>query len=185
MDPMSNMAGLPGPGGDLYVCPMSLVHETLGRTGAQHLITVINLQTMLETPPGIAAANHLKLAINDITAPQDGLIHPAPEHVDEIVRFALNWDRQRPLVIHCWAGISRSTAAAFITLCALNPGAPEHLLARQLRKASATAAPNRLLVRLADAWLARSGRMVTAIEQIGLGRMASEGEPFSLPARLA
>jgi predicted protein tyrosine phosphatase len=177
-----------GPGrgaGDLHVCPMCLVHETLARTGARHLITVINHQTMLETPPSIAANNHLKLAINDITEPQDGLIHPTPKHVDALVRFALNWDRQGPLVIHCWAGISRSTAAAFITLCALNPDVPEHLLARRLREASATASPNRLLVRLADARLSRCGRMVTAIEEIGPGQMAVEGQPFTLPSRLA
>jgi predicted protein tyrosine phosphatase len=170
---------------DLYVCPMSLVHATLTRTSARHLITLINLQTMLETPPGIAPSNHLKLAVNDIIEPQDGLAHPAPEHVDQLVRFALSWDRQGPLVIHCWAGISRSTAAAFITLCALNPDVPERLLARRLRQASATASPNRLLISLADARLNRCGRMVTAIEQIGPGQMAPEGQPFTLPSRLA
>jgi predicted protein tyrosine phosphatase len=170
---------------DLHVCPMCLVHETLARTGARHLVTVINLQTMLQTPREIAPHNHLKLAINDITEPQDGLIHPTPEHVDKLVQFALNWDRQGPLLIHCWAGISRSTAAAFITLCALNPDVPERLLARRLREASLTASPNRLLVRLADARLNRCGRMVTAIEQIGPGQMAPEGQPFILPSRLA
>lgn len=169
---------------DLYVCPMSLVHAMLARTSARHLITLINLQTMLETPPGIAPNNHLKLAVNDITEPQEGLIHPSAEHVDELVRFALSWDRQGPLVIHCWAGISRSTAAAFITLCALNPSVPERLLARRLREASATASPNRLLVRLADARLNRCGRMVTAIEEIGPGLMSPEGQPFTLPSRL-
>jgi predicted protein tyrosine phosphatase len=104
---------------------------------------------------------------------------------DNLVRFALNWDRQAPLLIHCWAGISRSTAAAFIMLCALNPDVPERLVARRLREASVTASPNRLLVRLADARLNRCGRMVTAIEQIGPGQMAPEGQPFILPSRLA
>jgi predicted protein tyrosine phosphatase len=174
-----------GPAGDIHVCPMCLVHETLERTGARHLVTVINYQTMLETPTGIAAGNHLKLAINDITEPQDGLIHPTPEHVDALVRFALKWDRQAPLLIHCWAGISRSTAAAFTVLCALNPETPEHLLARRLREASATASPNPLLVRLADARLSRDGRMVSAIEQIGPGQVALEGQPFTLSSRLS
>jgi predicted protein tyrosine phosphatase len=146
---------------------------------------MVNLETMPETPPSITAGNHLKLAINDISEPQDGLIHPRPDHVDTLVRFALHWNRQGPLVIHCWAGISRSTAAAFITLCALNPNTPEHLLARHLREASATASPNRLLIRLADARLQRCGRMVTAIEQIGPGQMALEGQPFTLASRLA
>ena len=67
-----------------------------------------------------------------------------------LVKFARDWDRKAPLLIHCWAGISRSTAAAFITLCALNPDIEELELARALRRASPTAYPNRLLVALAD-----------------------------------
>ena len=61
------------------------------------------------------------------------------------------------MVVHCWAGISRSTAAAFISLCAINPDAPEELIAARLREASPTAYPNRLMVRLADAALGPPG----------------------------
>jgi predicted protein tyrosine phosphatase len=89
------------------------------------------------------------------------------------------------VVIHCWAGISRSTAAAFIALCALNPAVPERLIAGQLREASPTAFPNRLMIRLGDAALDRAGRMVEAVESIGRGLVASEAHPFSLPADLS
>jgi predicted protein tyrosine phosphatase len=110
---------------------------------------------------------------------------PCESHVCDLIRFAREWDRQAPLLIHCWAGISRSTAAAFISLCALNPAGTEHDLAWVLRRASPTAYPNRLLVALADEALARNGRMVTAVEDIGRGRVAEEAEVFSLPALLA
>jgi predicted protein tyrosine phosphatase len=110
---------------------------------------------------------------------------PCESHVAELVRFALDWDREAPLLIHCWAGISRSTAAAFIALCALNPGAHELELAQALRQASPTAYPNRRLVRLADEVLGRSGRMITAVEAIGRGTFADEAQVFALPARLA
>jgi predicted protein tyrosine phosphatase len=169
--------------GALYVCPLSRVHETLVRTGARRLVTLINQQTMLETPPGIAPSHHLRIAVNDISEPQEGLVHPNEAHVEEIIRFADAWGRQGHLVVHCWAGISRSTAAAFITLCALNPETPERLVAERLRKASVTATPNRLLVRLADDLLGRRGRMVSAVEAIGLGEPANEALPFSLPAK--
>jgi predicted protein tyrosine phosphatase len=89
------------------------------------------------------------------------------------------------MVIHCWAGISRSTAAAFIALCALNPAAPEELIARLLREASPTAYPNRLMIRLGDAALGRADRMVRAVETMGRGVVASEALPFSLPADLS
>jgi predicted protein tyrosine phosphatase len=110
---------------------------------------------------------------------------PCETHVADLVRFAREWDRQAPLLIHCWAGISRSTAAAFISLCALNPEGTELELARRLRRASPTAYPNRLLVALADEALSRDGRMIAALEDIGRGRVAEEAEVFALPALLA
>jgi predicted protein tyrosine phosphatase len=82
--------------------------------------------------------------------------------------------------VHCYAGISRSTAGAFVTVCALNPGRDEMLIARALRDASPTATPNRRIVALADRILGRDGRMVGAIESIGIGMVAYASEPFRL-----
>jgi predicted protein tyrosine phosphatase len=89
------------------------------------------------------------------------------------------------MVIHCWAGISRSTAAAVISLAAINPDAHELEIAKLLRAASPTAFPNRLMISLADAALGRRGRMVEAVESIGRGVIAGEARPFSLPADLS
>jgi predicted protein tyrosine phosphatase len=86
------------------------------------------------------------------------------------------------MVIHCWAGISRSTAAALISLCSLNPETSEELIALRLRAASPTAYPNRLMIRLADAALGRKGRLIDAVEAMGRGLAAAEARPFSLPA---
>ena len=43
--------------------------------------------------------------------------------------------------------------------------------------------PNRLMVALADDLLQRSGRMIKAIDGIGRGAEAAEGEPYQLPLR--
>jgi predicted protein tyrosine phosphatase len=94
--------------------------------------------------------------------------------------FVDAWDRSHPLVIHCWAGISRSTAAAFITACRLRPHQDEHTIALRLRHAAPSATPNLKLVATADAILGRNGRMIAAIESIGRGADAFEGTPFEL-----
>ena len=169
----------------IFVAPLSLVETTVVDAQVSHLVTLINGETPIATPPGIGPDRHLRLAMNDICEPQPGLVLPCETHVSHLVRFAREWDRQAPLLIHCWAGISRSTAAAFISLCALNPEGTERDLAWALRRASPTAYPNRLLIALADEALARSGRMIAAVEDIGRGRVAEEAEVFSLPALLA
>jgi predicted protein tyrosine phosphatase len=173
----------PLPSTSVHVCPLAAIHDIVTEAGASHLMTVINAHTPVDTPPLIAPGRHLKILINDISVPQEGLVHPKPEHIDEILRFARDWDHAGPLVVHCWAGISRSTAAAFISLCALNEDGLEHEIARSIREASSTATPNRLMVKIADDTLGRNGRMVDAIRAIGDGKPAIAGTPFSIPSR--
>ncbi len=170
----------------IHVCPMRAVPDMLERTGARHLITVINEQMMLATPVRLGSDNHLRLACNDITAPQSGMVCPGPEHVDQLIGFVKRWNHDGPLLIHCLAGISRSPAAAFIALCTLNPDAPEAELAQRLRQASPTASPNRRMVELADGALGRAGRMMDAVELMGIGSLdAAEAIPFAIDSRHA
>jgi predicted protein tyrosine phosphatase len=84
------------------------------------------------------------------------------------------------MVVHCFAGISRSTAAAFTAACALNPERDEMQIARAIRDASPTAMPNIRIVSIADRMLRRNGRMVRAVEALGRGQEAMEGHPFRL-----
>ena len=89
------------------------------------------------------------------------------------------WDRNAPLVVHCYAGISRSTASAFAAACMLNPHRDEISIARQIRAASPIASPNRLIVSLADGAGAQ-GRMLRALDEMGPGSMMVEGRPFRI-----
>ena len=77
------------------------------------------------------------------------------------------------MVVHCFAGISRSTAAAFITLCVARPKRDERDIARRLRQASRFATPNARIIAIADTMLGRNGRMIEAIAEIGRGEMAT------------
>jgi predicted protein tyrosine phosphatase len=164
----------------VHVCSLARIATTVEEAQASHLVSLINDDTAVVRPPSILQQNHLFLGINDITEPQDGMVLPGEDHVRRLIDFADSWRREQPMVIHCFAGISRSTAAAFITLCATRPERDEHDIARRLREASAIATPNTRLVALADDILDRRGRMVAAIAAIGRGEMAIEGSPFAL-----
>lgn len=168
------------PSASVHVCALRHIPEVLQRTGARHLISAINADLAPDTPAGLAQGRHLKLDMHDIVEPCVGATAPAEEHVGQLLEFVQAWDREAPLLIHCYAGLSRSTAAAFITLCALNPNAPEQAIAQALRRASDTAVPNRRFVGLADTFLGRGGRMVSALDSMGPNRIAVECVPFGV-----
>jgi predicted protein tyrosine phosphatase len=164
----------------LHVCPLSRLHDTVDETGASHIVTLISANTAVERPVCIAADRHLFISVSDICEPTEGMILPSDSHVEQLLAFVHGWDRRAPMVIHCYAGISRSTAAAFIAACALEPRQEEAAIAQRLRAASSTATPNSRLISVADQLLRREGRMVSAISAIGRGAFATEGRPFEL-----
>jgi predicted protein tyrosine phosphatase len=164
----------------LHVCSLSRLQETVDRTGAKHVVTLLTEAAGVPSPNGILPMQHLKLIASDITAPMEGHILPGVEHVEQLIAFVQAWDRLDPMVIHCWAGISRSTASAYIAASVLNPELDEVHLATRLRAAAPSATPNPRLIALADSILGRNGRMMSAIADIGRGADAFEGTPFEL-----
>jgi predicted protein tyrosine phosphatase len=164
----------------LHVCSLARIGETVTRTGARSLVTLISPGTPVERPVEIAPERHRYIAVSDIIVPLPGQVLPDRAHLDDLLAFVRDWDRAEPMVIHCYAGVSRSTAAAFIAACALNPARDEFAVARAIREASPTATPNARLVALADDALGRGGRMTAAILEIGRGEDCFEGTPFAL-----
>jgi predicted protein tyrosine phosphatase len=164
----------------IHVCSLSRLHRTVEETGARHVVTLLRDVHLVTRPECVDVDKHLVLGMDDIPEPADGYVAPCEEHVAKLIAFARGWDRSTPLVVHCYAGISRSTAAAFVTACALNPGRMELQIAQALRQRSHTASPNRRIVSIADGLLGRNGRMVDAVEAIGPGASAYEAVPFQL-----
>jgi predicted protein tyrosine phosphatase len=164
----------------IHVCSLARLHATVDETGASHIVTLLRLTDRAKRPDHIAAENHLILGMDDIAEAVEGQMLPADEHVARLIAFAGKWDRKAPMVVHCFAGISRSTAAAFVTACSLNPQRDEMQIARAIRDASPTAMPNSRIVAIADRLLARDGRMVRAVQALGRGQEAMEGHPFRL-----
>jgi predicted protein tyrosine phosphatase len=164
----------------IHVCSLARLHDTVQETGARHVITLLKDISLVERPSAVDAKDHLHIDIDDITCPMDGYNHPCADHVARLIRFVQSWDRSAPMVIHCYAGISRSTASAYAAACALNPEREEMTIAQEMRRASRTAMPNSLIVSLADQMLERQGRMIAAVQSIGPGDLAYEADPFSL-----
>jgi predicted protein tyrosine phosphatase len=164
----------------IHVCSLARLYATVDQTGARHMVTLLRLTDRVERPGQIAPENHLVLSVDDISNPIEGYACPGDEHVARLIDFVGSWDRAAPMVVHCFAGISRSTAGAFVAACALNPERNETEIAQAIRRASRTAQPNARIVSIADRLLKREGRMVQAVESIGPGDIAMEGNPFRI-----
>jgi len=150
----------------LYVCPWHEVEAHVEDLGATHVISLLGVEGDPDTPRGIDDSRHLHLELDDIAGPVGGYIVPDRGHVDELLQFARAWDRGGPLIVHCYAGISRSTAAALAVMCLFNPG-HEVAAARQLRQRAPFAQPNRRLLATADRQLGLEGRLVRAVDDLG------------------
>ena len=164
----------------IHVCSLARLYATVEKSGARHIVTLLRLIDRVERPAHIAPKNHLVLGVDDISTPMEGCTAPGDEHVARLIDFVGAWDRSAPLVVHCFAGISRSTAGAFVAACALNPDRDETEIALAIRRASRTAQPNARIVAIGDRLLDRGGRMVQAVESMGPGDVATEGNPFRL-----
>jgi predicted protein tyrosine phosphatase len=164
----------------IHVCSIFRVADVAKASGARTLVTLINREIRVDRPAAIAPERHLFVGISDITTEMDGEVLAAEEHVASLLDFVRLWNREEPLLIHCFAGVSRSTAAAFVAACALSPHLCEDEIALRLRHASPTATPNARLVALGDKILGRKGRMIAAIERIGRGEDCVEGAPFAI-----
>jgi len=165
----------------LLVAPLSSLSDALDTHAPSHLISLLSPEHMIATPDGFPAAMHLKLGVNDIVDPAAGTAPPARRHIDELLAFSRSWDTSRPLLIHCWAGISRSMASAFTILCdRLGPNR-EIEIARAMRQRAPHAQPNRLLVQHADDALGRHGKMMAALNSMGPPLVVEEGVTTAFP----
>jgi predicted protein tyrosine phosphatase len=165
----------------IVVCSLRAAHEQVASLGAKQAISILGPDSEHPAFETVQGDDHLRLTFHDVASSTPGLTAPGAHDMAKLLGFIRAWDKQTPLLIHCWAGISRSTAAGYIATCLLQPTRDESELALALRAASPSATPNPMLVALADDALGREGRMIRAIRNIGRGADAFEGVPFRLP----
>jgi predicted protein tyrosine phosphatase len=165
----------------ILVTPLSSLEDALKSQNPSHIVSLLSPEHMIATPDGFPAARHLKLGLNDITDPNAGPNPPGRAHIDQLLEFSRDWDAKAPLVIHCWAGISRSMASAFAVLCDRLGADREVEIAIAIRRRAPHACPNRLLVAHADDALGRGGRMLMALKVMGQPLQVEEGVLTAFP----
>ncbi|MEN8722249.1 MAG: protein tyrosine phosphatase [Alphaproteobacteria bacterium] len=164
----------------IIVSPVTHIDKVTRDHDPSYIVSLIGEEFMPPTPSGYDPDRHIKLAMQDIHTPQDGMIMPGEDHARRVIDIAAQWDQQKPLLVHCWAGVSRSGAAALITLAVLNPGR-EVEAGQHMRACSPWARPNPALIEAADKLLGTRGRLVNAALKMGPGNVDLHGRPYDIP----
>jgi predicted protein tyrosine phosphatase len=122
------------------------------------------------------------LHFHDVIEPLAGMQLPRKEHVADILAFGLAFQREHGgradahLLIHCHAGISRSTAAMASLLLQAHPDETEDRIFERLTAIRPQAWPNSLMIGFADEILGREGRFTAALRRLYARRLATKPE---------
>ena len=139
-----------------------------------------------ELPDLSTVPNRLQLHFDDMVKPAEemqGYTLPNEEHVQQLIDFAealaghegLPHDEDAHLLVHCHAGVSRSTATAYIALATmLGPGQERKAFLGMLT-AQTMPWPNMLMVEIADRLLKRHGDLVRELQWF---RARKNGQPY-------
>lgn len=167
----------------IIVCPLHDVRGLVQINRPSHVVSLMSPSASLDIGLTYDQSEHLDLRFNDINQPQVGLIAPSENHIRAYLDFLDQWDGSAPLLVHCWAGVSRSPAAAYIAAVVRHGMGSEHNIALTLRAKAPYATPNRRMIEIADGLLQRQGAMIAAINAIGRGSDTAWGSSFTLSGR--
>lgn len=164
----------------IYVCNMRELEEHAVSLAPDRLISVVGAAYQPPTPLGLDPGAHLRVSCDDIVEPAPLEVAPDRRHIEQIIAFARDWDPAGKILVHCYAGISRSTAAALIVYCAHFPETVGRATGH-LRRTASYARPNALIVALGDELLGMNGRLVEAVRSMGPASFAMEGRLVGIP----
>lgn len=167
----------------IIICSLASLPEVVAQRRPSHLITLLGPDWMIDELGDVEPGRHLRITVDDIHEPMPGLVAPETADVERALAFAQAWDRQAPMVVHCFAGVSRSSATALAIACAHNPETPELEIALRLRQLAPHAFPNRRITAIADRLLDRCGRLIEAVEAMGHDDLQAPHVPVELPSR--
>lgn len=164
----------------IYVCSLLELGGHAESLKPERLISIVSPEEQPPTPAALKPEAHLRVSCHDIVEPCPFEILPDRRHVEQIIEFASQWNPSSRILIHCQAGISRSTATALVAYAVHFPDTIDEA-AVHLRRTAPHARPNPLIVGLGDELLGLDGRLVAAVEAMGDATIAVQGSLINIP----
>ena len=171
----------------ITVCGIEELQEHTA-AGVSHVLSILDPDWPVpEAFAGFGAHRKLELRFFDVietTATQG----PEPAHVTDLLRFgrdlAAAAPQQAHLLVHCHAGISRSTAAMTLILAQALPQHEAGAILEEVLRIRDKAWPNLRIIELGDAMLNRGGSLVSAAHAVYRRQLAKRPHLADDMARL-
>lgn len=165
----------PAPPFGITVCG---IEELAGHcsTGASHVLSILDPEHPVPEAFGTFGEHEkLELRFDDIIEDRAGQRGPTPDDVTAILAFGRTLAAGSNLLVHCHAGISRSTASMALIIAQALPDQPADAVLAIVHGIREKAWPNLRLIEIGDAMLGRGGRLVAATH--ALHRLQIERRP--------
>jgi len=152
----------------LTICGIPELDEHC-EAGVTHVLSILD-PDMLDPPAFAAFAPHRRLALrfHDIIETRPNSLAPQKADVERVLAFGRELIEESPahLLIHCHAGVSRSTASAALILAQARPERPAREALEAVSQIRPRAWPNLRILEFGDELLGRNGEIVAAVAAI-------------------
>lgn len=140
-------------------------------TGASHVLSILDPDWPIpDAFGGFGVHQKLELRFHDVIEDSGGLIPPRSEHVERLLSFSQDLHAEPPdnahLLVHCHAGISRSTASMALILAQGAPSLSGTEILQEILRIRPKAWPNLRIIEMGDAMLSRDGELTAAAIEI-------------------
>lgn len=136
--------------------------------GVSHVLSILDPDWPVPEAFGVFGEHaKLELRFHDVIEQRDAsVIAPRPAHVADLLAFGHDLLAEPPsmahLLVHCHAGVSRSTASMALILAQAQPDLPAERILDEVLRIRPQAWPNLRLIEIGDAQLGRDGALVAA-----------------------
>ena len=154
----------------LHICSLEAVRE-LDISVYDGIITIED--THIEQPfrVDLYGPEQLVLCFDDISVPMDGYVEPEEKHIHAALNFEHRLSQQTngSILIHCHAGISRSSALALAIIAKRLGQGKEKEAVKELEMINPNCRPNKSIVWMTDEILKRNRQLYdTAYKMVWL-----------------